>query len=106
MNTPDINLDCYAIAVDNTSKSATLKTTNPAGCVIDGFNDSTTAVFIVAGATAPTAVFPTSASTPVKGQVIGPKRPFRYQLSKGDVFVSAIQAVAGTGNFYFSVVNG
>lgn len=102
MNRP-INCDCYAIAIDNTSKSATLKTNNPVGSVVKGFNDSTNSVFIVAGPTAPTAVFPTSATVPVKGHVIGPKTPFDFELCSDDKFISAIQATSGTGNLYFSV---
>lgn len=99
----NIDSDCFCIAIDNTSKAATLKTTHPAGSVIKGFNDSDKAVFITSGKTQPTAVFPTSASVSVKGQVIGPKMPFEYQLPHGDLFISAIQGASGTGSLYFSV---
>lgn len=100
----EINKDCFVIAIDASSKAATLATNYPAGSIAKGFNDSTTPVFIVAGKTAPTAVFPTSASVPVKGQVIGPKQPFEFEIPHGSLFISAIQGVAGTGNLYFSVV--
>jgi len=72
---PDIqnlNTNTYTIAVDNTSKSATLTPTDTEQSIVIIYNGSTTAAFVVSGVTAPTAVFPTSATVPLAGKVIAP----------------------------------
>lgn len=58
------------------------------------------------GAAAPTAVFPTSATVPVKGKVIPPGAKETYALDEQQEFISAIQAEAGTGNLYISIGEG
>ena len=106
MELQNINSDTYVIAVDNTSKSATLVADYGPTANVICYNGSDQAVFITSGITAPTAVFPTSASVPVKGQIIAPWATMTYELSQGHRAISAIQAVAGTGSLYITAGEG
>lgn len=104
MQPQNLNTPTYAIAIDATSKEATLKTTGQgfnANAII--YNDSDNAVFVVAGQTSTTAVFPTSDITPLAGKVIGAKSTMVYALNPDDRFVAAVQLIAGTGNLYISI---
>ncbi len=99
----NLNTNTYVIAIDNTSKSATLipQDANTQSLILS--NGSTTAVFVVSGKdAAPTAVFPTSATAPLQGKVILPGAIVTMTKRIGDNFISAIQASAGTGNLYIS----
>lgn len=99
----NVNTNTYVIAIDNTSKSATFtpQDTNQSSMIIS--NGSTTAVFVVTGkGSAPTAVFPTSATVPLQGKVILPGAIVTLTKNTDHNFISAIQASAGTGNLYIS----
>jgi len=99
----NLNTNTYTIAIDATSKSATLnpQDANQSSLIIS--NNSTTAVFVVTGKdAAPTAVFPTSATAPLPGKVILAGAIVTLTKNIGDNYVSAIQASAGTGNLYIS----
>lgn len=101
----NLNTNTYVIAIDNTSKSATLipQDANQTSLILS--NGSTTAVFVVTGgdAAAPTAVFPTSATAPLQGKVILPGAIVTMTKNANHKFISAIQATSGTGNLYISV---
>lgn len=102
MDTMNINTPTYVIPIDATSRAATLtpQDTNQTSLVI--FNESTTSVFVTSGtgAAAPTAVFPSSSTVPLNGTVIGPGLTVEFTKNNSHQFVSAIQAVAGTGKLY------
>ncbi len=103
-NTPQqLNTPTYTIAIDNTSKAATLidKDIPTPNWIIT--NLSTTAVFVVSGQdSAPTAVFPTSATVPLDGKVIPAGFSVTYGKNPLHKYISAIQSVAGVGNLYIS----
>lgn len=101
-----LNSNTYTIAVDNTNKTATLTAPdiNTTSCVI--YNGSTNAAFVVSGETAPTAVFPTSATVPIQGKVIAPGATVLFSKGVKHGFISAIQATSGTGSLYISVGSG
>lgn len=97
----NLNSNCYVIAIDNASKSATLNETDANTNSLVIYNGSTTPVFVVsAKGSAATAVFPTSATVPLKGKVIGPGATQTFTKNPGHNYISAIQAVAGTGSLY------
>lgn len=103
MDIQNLNTNTYVIAIDNTSKSATLipQDANQTSCIL--YNGSTNAVFVVSGKTAPTAVFPTSATVPLQGKVLAPGSIQTFTKNIGDGFISAIQATSGTGSLYISL---
>lgn len=103
----NLNTNTYVIAIDNTSKSATLtpQDANQSSLIIT--NGSTKAVFVVSGkGAAPTAVFPTSATVPLGGKVVLAGAIVTLTKNIGDNFISAIQAEAGTGSLYISPGSG
>lgn len=106
MSIMNLNTNTYVIAIDNTSKTATLTPNDANQSSLILSNGSTTAVFVVSGKTAPTAVFPTSATVPLQGKVILPGAIVTMSKNIGDGFISAIQASAGTGNLYISPGSG
>lgn len=103
-NTPmNTNSNTYVIAIDNTSRSATLlnNDVNWPNLVITNLSDK--AAFVVTGLdTAPTAVFPTSATAPKEGKVIPGGAVVTFGKVPGHQYVSAIQLASGTGNLYIS----
>lgn len=106
MDIMNLNTNTYVIAIDNTNKTATLTAPdiNTTSCVI--YNGSTNPVFVVSGVTAPTAVFPTSATVPIQGKVIAPGATVSFTKRSREGFFSAIQGTSGTGNLYISVGSG
>lgn len=102
------NTNTYVIAIDNTSKAATFVSTDYPMTGMILFNGSTNPVFVTLGSgdVAPTAVFPTSASAPLKGKVIAPGATITFSKTAQDKFLSAIQASAGTGDLYISLGTG
>jgi hypothetical protein len=99
----NLNTGTYTIAIDNTNKTATLipQDINTTSVVL--YNASTNPVFVVSGVTAPTAVFPTSATAPLAGKVIAPGTTTTFTKDAKHGFISAIQLASGTGNLYISV---
>lgn len=98
-----LNTNTYVIAVDNTSKKATLlgNDVNYPNLVIE--NGSTTACFVFSSpSSSATAVFPTSAVNPLAGKFIAPGATVAFGKEPGDQYVYAIQATSGTGNLYLS----
>lgn len=101
----NLNTNTYVIAIDNTSKSATLygDDINQSSLII--YNGSTNPVFVISGgpSAAPTAVFPTSSTVPLAGKIIAPGATVTFTKNPNDKFISAIQATSGTGSLYISV---
>jgi len=106
MDIMNINTNTYTIAIDATSKSATLTQPDINTNSLVMYNASTNPVFVVSGVTAPTAVFPTSATVPVQGKVIAPGATVTFTKNPLHGFISAIQASAGVGNLYISPGSG
>ena len=104
----DLNSDTYTIAVDATSKAATLDPAKNYGsnAVVILTNVSTEPVFVVASRSSMTAVFPTSATEELAGKVIPAGAVMAYNLPPETVYINAIQLTAGTGNLYVSVGEG
>lgn len=100
----NLNTNTYVIGISNLSASATLTPLDANQSSVVLYNGSTTAVFVVSGnaASAPTAVYPTSATVPLAGKVIGPGVTTTFTKNAGDRFISAIQATSGTGNLYIA----
>ena len=102
----NLNTNTYVIAIDNTSKAATLtpQDTNQSSLVL--YNGSDKAVFVVSSESSMTAVFPTSATVPMAGKVVAPGATVTFTKNIKDKFINAIQASAGTGSLYISVGSG
>ena len=106
-NPASVNSNCYVIAVDNTSKSATFVEMDINKPHLIMYNGSTQPVFVTLGKTsAPTAVFPTSATAPVQGTVIPPGAMATFSKTTTDKYISAIQGTSGTGSLYINVTSG
>lgn len=105
-----MNLDAntYVIAIDGTSRAATLLPYDANQSSLVLFNASTTSVAVSSngGASAATLTFPASATAPVACTVLGPGVTATFTKNINDQFISAIQAVAGTGNLYIKVGSG
>lgn len=98
-----LNTNTYVIAIDNTSKKATLLGTDVDYPNLEITNGSTTAVFVVtSGSSSFTAVFPTSATNPLPGKFISPGATVTFGKNPTDQYVYAVQATSGTGNLYLS----
>ena len=99
------NANVYTIAIDNTSKAATFLPMDKDKQIMRLVNLSDKAVFVVTGeAAAPTAVFPTSATAPLKGTVLQAGEAVEVQKPTQHGYAAAIQLAAGTGNLYISLV--
>lgn len=106
-NPQALNSNTYVIAIDNTSKSATFTESDKQNLRVILYNGSDKDVFCVLGKqSAPTAVFPTSATVPLSGKVVGPGQMVTFAKTSTDKYISAIQASAGTGSLYISVGSG
>lgn len=102
----NMNAPCYTIAADTSSKSATLVPQDANAISVIISNAGTTPVFVVSGkGSAPTAVYPASATVPVAGMVILPGVTGTYSKQAGDNFISAIRA-SGTGDVYLNPAAG
>lgn len=98
-----VNVDIYSIAIDNTSKAATLAADYKYNANGIFTNLSDEAVFVMCGKSGETAIFPTSSSVPVKGQVIAAGGVQTYNIPAGTTHIYAIQPTSGTGNLYISI---
>lgn len=97
MKPQSLNEDCYAITtLSEVSQEISLKEGgyghNAVAIIV---NDSDKAVFVKSTKTTGTATFPTSASTPVRGRVIGAKSSGSFELPADDRFIQTIQASSG-----------
>lgn len=100
----NLNSNTYVIAIDNTSKKATLTANDYDSPNILAYNGSDKAVFVfISSSSSDSAVFPTSATAPLAGKVIGPGAIMTFGKNPQQAYIYAIQASAGTGNLYLSV---
>lgn len=106
-NPVQLNTNTYTIAIDNTSRAATLLDSDiqATNWLITNLSDK--AVFVTSGVTSPTAVFPTSATVPLGGKVINPGFSVIYGKNPTHKYISAIQlAAGGVGNLYIAPADG
>jgi len=103
MNIQDINTPTYVIDVANSSKSITFDAPLTHSTTLIIYNDSTNPAYVVSGngASAPTAVFPTS-TTKQNGKVVPSKSMVSFSVLGGTKYIAAIQLAAGTGSLYIS----
>lgn len=106
MELQHINEDIYEIAPSDSSSSISLTKSYGPNAKAIFYNGSDQDVFVVSGVTAPTAVFPTSESTPVKGKIIPAGSVMTFKLPQDDLFISCIQASAGTGSLFVGIGEG
>jgi hypothetical protein len=104
MNLQNINTKTYVLTPAAASSSITFPAV-PAGTKIVVYNDSTLPAFVVSGATAPTAVFPTSGAAK-EGKVVPSGAMVTFELNVNDAYLATIQKVAGVGDLYFTVGEG
>lgn len=107
MNPQNVNEDVYVIAVDNTSKKADLKANYPEGTNLVIHNASDQPVYVHSNASdAETVTFPSSASTPARGQIVGAGATMTYSYNPSEPYIYAIQASAGTGDLFITAGQG
>lgn len=102
----NINTNTYVIAIDNTSKAATLTPSDAGQSSVVLYNGSDKAVFVKSSAASATLVFPTSATVPLSGKVVAPGATVTFTKNPDDKYINAIQASSGTGSLYISVGSG
>lgn len=93
-------------ALANTSAAVTLTAPSTANKNVILTNLGTTSVFVTSGVTSPTAVYPTSASVPVAGQVLGPGVMTSFSKPVGHAFIAAIRPSATAGDLVITVGEG
>ncbi len=92
--------------VTSSSQSATLVAADvPMTHVIVDNTLGTTAVFITSGVASATAVFPTSATVPKAGMVVGPGTVQTYSKDVTHQYIAAIRE-SGTADVYLAVGSG
>lgn len=73
MTAMNLNIPTYTLSATSSSSAVTLLDTDVNNTAVNVYNAGTVPVCLLSGATsAPTAVFPTSATVPVNGTVIAP----------------------------------
>lgn len=99
MTAMNLNTSTYVLSATTSSSSVTLtnQDSNQSSLII--YNAGSVPVFLVSGVTAPTAVFPTSATVPINGTVIGPGAIMTMTKNTTDGFISGITA-SGTASVY------
>jgi len=92
MDAMHVNTPSYALTVSTSSVSITLNDNDVISSSIVIYNEGTTPVFIVSGATAaPTAVYPTT-GTRLLGKVIAPGATVIFQKGMLDRYIAAIRS--------------
>lgn len=106
MDAMNLNTDTYVLPGASSSSSITLTPEDRLCTSLVIYNAGTVAVFLVSGTgSAPTAVFPTSATVPLQGKVIGPGVTATFTKRAGHEFISGITA-SGTASTYIAVGTG
>lgn len=100
----NINTPTYVLSATTASSSVTFTAldtgTKNANIVV--YNDGLVPVFVVTGVTAPTAVFPTSATVPLNGKIIPPGIEATFSREDKHAYLSGITA-SGTASVYISI---
>ena len=103
MNPQNLNSKTLVIAVDNTSKKATLNANHPAGTSVIISNGTDKDVFVMSSSiSSDTIVFPTSDTTEILGQIVLPGATQTFSLNEKERYIYAIQETAGTGILYIT----
>ena len=102
----NINTNTYVITATTTSAPITITPLDSLATSIVIYNAGAVSVFIVSGGAgglaAPTAVFPTSATGPIGGQIIPAGSIVTYSKNVNDTFISTITA-SGTATLYIAI---
>ncbi len=93
-------------ALANTSAAVTLTAASINNSNVLVYNKGTTDVFVTSGITSPTAVYPSSATVPVLGQVIPPGQEMTYTKPIGHIYIAGIRPDATTGSVVITVGEG
>lgn len=98
----NLNSPTYVLSATTSSSSVTLtpQDTNASSVVVT--NTGSVPVFLVSGTSAPTAVYPTSATVPLNGKVIGAGVTATFTKNTGDGYISGITS-SGTATVAISV---
>lgn len=100
MTAMNLNIPTYTLSATSTSSAVTLVETDINNTAVNVFNAGSVPVFLVTGATsAPTAVFPTSASVPINGTVIAAGAIETLSKNTTHKYISGITAT-GTSTVY------
>lgn len=101
----NLNSPTYTQSVATTSVAVTLKPLDAAQNYVELYNSGATPIFAVSGTgSAPTAVFPTSATVPIDGTVIGAGVRATLEKPAGHEFISFISNAAGPSLIYASPI--
>jgi len=98
----NINAKIYVVAATTASASVTLTAADALNTSVLITNDSTDDLFVASSNAALTAVYPTSASVPVNGNIIPANTTRAFTKNPGDNVISCIRQ-AGTGNMSVAV---
>lgn len=99
----NLNSNTYTASVALVSTAITMQPIDAAQLYVELYNSGATPIFAVSGTgSAPTAVFPTSATVPIMGTVIAPTRTAVYEKPAGHEFISFISNAAGPSVIYVS----
>ncbi len=103
MRIQPLRSDTYYIAIDASSKAATLDKAYGVAASAFIYNDSDKCVFVVDSNGTMTIAAPASATVPVKGKMIPAKSGQTFDLAPDATHIYAIQPSAGTGGLYISI---
>ena len=105
MSVMNINTPTYKLSATTSNSSITLmpQDTLSSSVIVTVIGSGN--VFLVSGVAAPTAVFPTSATVPVNGQVVPAGSTYTLSKNVGDGFISGITDTS-TASVYISVGSG
>lgn len=96
----NLNIPTYALSATASSSAITLMDTDINNTAVNVYNAGSVPVFLVSGATsAPTAVFPTSATVPIAGTIIAPGAIETLSKNTTDKYISGITA-SGSASVY------
>lgn len=102
----NLNAPNYVLSATTSSSSVTLVPQDAIAISVDVYNAGSVPVFLTTGTTsAPTAVFPTSATVPIAGTVVAPGAILTLSKREQHEFISGITA-SGTASVYITVGTG
>lgn len=100
MTAMNLNIPTYTLSATSNSSAVTLLDTDVNNSAVNVYNAGLVPVFLVSGATsAPTAVFPTSATAPLAGTVLAPGAIETLSKITTHKYISGITA-SGTASVY------
>lgn len=100
MTAMNLNIPTYTLSATTGSSAVTLLDTDVNNSSVNVFNAGSVPVFLVSGYTsAPTAVFPTSATVPINGTVVAAGAIETLSMNTTHKYISGITA-SGTASVY------